>query len=70
MDFKARLRMRAYLARSQSPLGVLPADLRVGEPLQDEHHAGRWPLEVIFSLPRGRDTTLVSKAAALNVEEI
>ena len=62
-DLKARILRKAYLARGQRSLLLLPEDVRVDSPASDDRFPGRFALRTRFTLPRGGYATLVLKAA-------
>jgi tRNA pseudouridine13 synthase len=63
-DFKARILRRVYLTKGEREVIFAPTDVVSSAPEADAENAGRWQLQVGFTLGSGRYATLVLKAAA------
>jgi tRNA pseudouridine13 synthase len=61
-DLKARILDKAYPPRGGRRLFVLPEEPSATTPGQDERFAGRYAVQVGFTLPRGSYATLILKA--------
>jgi len=64
VDLKARILTRAYMAKGDRPVLLMPQGIEVDGPFPDRRFPGRSALRVRFALPRGSYATLVLKAAA------
>ncbi len=62
-DLKARILQKAYLTKGQRRALLVPEDIHVGSPRDDDRYPGRHSLTVRFALPPGSYATLVLKAA-------
>lgn len=62
-DLKARILSKAYLSRGSRAVLVVPQEMEVGVPGEDERFPGRMQLSVRFVLPPGSYASLVPKAA-------
>jgi len=68
-DLKARILKKAYLAKGSRAALVIPGEIKVDAPGEDERFPGRLKLSVRFTLPPGSYATLVLKAAQLPLPE-